>query len=156
MKLNKKGLLVFFIILSIGVIGCSKQEDNKTRDAKSIKLDQSQEAKKVDGYDENNKEDQIDEYEVIKDLKEREDNVDNKYKIYEDKETMYLQSNMKDEKEYEKMEKSKGRIVYITDGNSYYHSSPSCKFLAGAHVRAVGINEVDDKYPCECIKDTNE
>ncbi|MDO5011645.1 MAG: hypothetical protein Q4E31_12535 [Intestinibacter bartlettii] len=47
---------------------------------------------------------------------------------------------------------SSGRTVYIASGNSYYHNSPSCKFLRGASARAVGINNVGGKHPCNCVK----
>lgn len=45
-----------------------------------------------------------------------------------------------------------GRTVYIASGNSYYHNSPSCKFMRGASVRAVGINNVGGKHACNCVK----
>ena len=47
---------------------------------------------------------------------------------------------------------SGGRTVYIASGNSYYHKSSSCKFLRGASVKAVGINNVGGKHPCNCVK----
>ena len=47
---------------------------------------------------------------------------------------------------------SGGRTVYIASGNSYYHKSSSCKFIRGASVKAVGINNVGGKYACNCIK----
>ena len=47
---------------------------------------------------------------------------------------------------------SGGRTVYIASGNSYYHKTPYCKHLRGASTRAVGINNVGGKYPCNCIK----
>lgn len=47
---------------------------------------------------------------------------------------------------------SGGKAVYIAPGNSYYHASSSCKFLRGASVQAVGINNVGGKHPCNCIK----
>lgn len=47
---------------------------------------------------------------------------------------------------------SGGRIVYIASGNSYYHKSSSCKFIRGASVKAVSINNVGGKYACNCIK----
>ena len=47
---------------------------------------------------------------------------------------------------------SGGRIVYIASGNSYYHKSSSCKFLRGASVNAVGINNVGGKHACNCVK----
>ncbi len=47
---------------------------------------------------------------------------------------------------------SGGRTVYIASGNSYYHNSPSCKFLRGASVSAVAINNVGGKHPCNCVK----
>ncbi len=47
---------------------------------------------------------------------------------------------------------SSGRTVYIASGNSYYHNSPSCKFLRGASVKAVGINNVGGKHACNCVK----
>ena len=45
-----------------------------------------------------------------------------------------------------------GKSVYIANGNSYYHKSPSCKFLRGASVKAVGINNVGGKHACNCVK----
>ena len=45
-----------------------------------------------------------------------------------------------------------GRTVYIASGNSYYHKSASCKFLRGASVKAVGINNVGGKHACNCVK----
>lgn len=47
---------------------------------------------------------------------------------------------------------SGGRMVYIASGNSYYHKSASCKFLRGASVKAVGINNVGGKHACNCVK----
>ncbi len=47
---------------------------------------------------------------------------------------------------------SGGRTVYIANGNSYYHKSASCKFLRGASVKAVGINNVGGKHACNCVK----
>lgn len=47
---------------------------------------------------------------------------------------------------------SGGRTVYIASGNSYYHKSASCKFLRGASVKAVGINNVGGKHACNCVK----
>ena len=47
---------------------------------------------------------------------------------------------------------SGGRTVYIASGNSYYHKSSSCKFIRGASVKAVSINNVGGKYACNCIK----
>lgn len=47
---------------------------------------------------------------------------------------------------------SGGRTVYIASGNSYYHKSSSCKFLRGASVKAVGINNVGGKHACNCVK----
>ena len=47
---------------------------------------------------------------------------------------------------------SGGRTVYIASGNSYYHSTAGCKFLNGASVMAVGINNVGGKHPCNCVK----
>lgn len=47
---------------------------------------------------------------------------------------------------------SSGRTVYIASGNSYYHNSPSCKFLNGASAKAVGINNVGGKHACNCVK----
>ena len=47
---------------------------------------------------------------------------------------------------------SGGRIVYIASGNSYYHKSSSCKFIRGASVKAVSINNVGGKHACNCIK----
>lgn len=47
---------------------------------------------------------------------------------------------------------SGGRTVYIASGNSYYHKSASCKFLGGASVKAVGINNVGGKHACNCVK----
>ena len=45
-----------------------------------------------------------------------------------------------------------GQKVYIAKGNSYYHKSASCKFIQGADVSCVGIDDVSGKYPCNCIK----
>ena len=45
-----------------------------------------------------------------------------------------------------------GRTVYVASENSYYHGSSSCKFLNGASVTAVDINNVDGKHACNCIK----
>ena len=47
---------------------------------------------------------------------------------------------------------SGGRIVYIASGNSYYHKSSSCKFIRGASVKAVSINNVGGKHACNCMK----
>ena len=47
---------------------------------------------------------------------------------------------------------SRGRTVYIASGNSYYHKSDSCKFIRGASVKAVGINNVGGKHACNCMK----
>lgn len=47
---------------------------------------------------------------------------------------------------------SGGKTVYIASGNSYYHKSSSCKFLRGASVKAVGINNVGGKHACNCVK----
>lgn len=257
MKLNQKVLLVFFIILTIGVIGCSKQENDKNNEVESSKLGQSQEKQEMDEYEECNQEDHIDEAEIIADLKAKEANIGNEENKNESSKKEHLENDKKHKEEnyennkeehidntkkentginlrhkikslkhvyyyteekksknigkkvyiaqgnsyyhaipncqylegaetklvtftkdmdkyecncctnpieydpsskksyennIEKSEPTKGRIVYITDGNSYYHSSPSCKFLDGAHARAVGINEVGEKYPCNCVE----
>lgn len=47
---------------------------------------------------------------------------------------------------------SGGRTVYIASGNSYYHKTSSCKFLRGASVKAVSINNVGGKHACNCMK----
>lgn len=47
---------------------------------------------------------------------------------------------------------SGGKKVYIASGNSYYHKSPSCKFLDGASTTAVSIKNVGRKHACNCIK----
>lgn len=47
---------------------------------------------------------------------------------------------------------SSGQTVYIANGNSYYHKSSSCKFIKGADVKEVDINNVGSKHPCNCIK----
>lgn len=47
---------------------------------------------------------------------------------------------------------SSGRTVYIASGNSYYHKSSSCKFIRGASVKAVSINNVGGKHACNCMK----
>lgn len=47
---------------------------------------------------------------------------------------------------------SGGRTVYVAKGNSYYHASKSCKFISGASVSAIGINNVGGKHPCNCAK----
>lgn len=258
MKLNQKVLLVFFIILSIGVIGCSKKVDDEISKVEFGKLAQKSEEQDLDVYEEVNQEDHIDESEIIADLKAKEANIDNKENSNESSKKEYLENDKKykeenyednNEEEYiddpkeevtdnnishkikrlknvyyyteenksesigkqvyvaegnsyyhaipncqylegaetklvtltndtdkyecncctnpveydpssktsydknaENSEPTKGRIVYITDGNSYYHSSPSCKFLGGSHARAVGINEVGEKYPCNCVE----
>ena len=40
----------------------------------------------------------------------------------------------------------------MANGNSYYHKSASCKFIRGASVKAVGINNVGGKHACNCMK----
>lgn len=47
---------------------------------------------------------------------------------------------------------SGGRTVYVASGNSYYHKSSSCKFIRGASVKAVSINNVGGKHACNCMK----
>lgn len=47
---------------------------------------------------------------------------------------------------------SSGKTVYIASGNSYYHKSPSCKFLNGASASAVDLNNVGGKHACNCVK----
>lgn len=47
---------------------------------------------------------------------------------------------------------SSGQTVYIANGNSYYHKSPSCKFLHGASAYGVDLNNVGGKHACNCVK----
>ncbi|WP_434797386.1 hypothetical protein [Terrisporobacter vanillatitrophus] len=47
---------------------------------------------------------------------------------------------------------SSGMTVYIASGNSCYHKSSSYKFLKGASAKEVSINDVGDKYACNCMK----
>ncbi|CEQ02985.1 Uncharacterised protein [[Clostridium] sordellii] len=47
---------------------------------------------------------------------------------------------------------SSGQTVYIANGNSYYHNSPSCKFLNGASAYGVDLNNVGGKHACNCVK----
>ena len=47
---------------------------------------------------------------------------------------------------------SGGRTVYVAKGNSYYHASKSCKYISGASISAVSINNVGGKPPCNCVK----
>lgn len=47
---------------------------------------------------------------------------------------------------------SSGQTVYIANGNSYYHSSPNCKFLNGASAHGVDLNNVGGKHACNCVK----
>lgn len=47
---------------------------------------------------------------------------------------------------------STGTLVYIAAGNRYYHKTANCKFISGAVVQQVYLEDHQDKFECNCWK----
>lgn len=128
MKLNQKVLLVFFIILGIAVIACSKEVDGEISKLEFGKLMQKSEKQELDVHEEVNEEDHIDESEIIADLKAKEANIDNKDNSNDSSKKEYLESD-KDYKEENYQENNEEELTDINKShkikrlkNVYYYT----------------------------------
>ena len=53
---------------------------------------------------------------------------------------------------YDSDNSNTGTLVYIAAGNRYYHKTANCKFISGAVVQQVYLEDHQDKFECNCWK----
>ncbi len=142
MKLRKR-VLTLVVVLSIGLIGCSKEESTTSSQLEDINLELAE-------SNDNETEKDYTSYESY-DNSEDEQSTDEQSSLSSNNDTNTTVSSRNNSSNYDKGDNEHiGEYVYITNGNSYYHTIPNCKYLEGASTSYVKLTSDMRKFECNC------
>ncbi|MDM8129231.1 hypothetical protein AAIB48_00735 [Paraclostridium benzoelyticum] len=141
MKLRKR-VLTLVVVLSIGLIGCSKEESTTSSQLEDTNLELAE-------SNDNETEKDYTSYESY-DNSEDEQSTDEQSSLSSNNDTN-TSSSRNNSSNYDKGDNEHiGEYVYITNGNSYYHTIPNCKYLEGASTSYVKLTSDMRKFECNC------
>ncbi|MCU9816099.1 hypothetical protein [Paraclostridium sp. AKS73] len=142
MKLRKR-VLTLVVVLSIGLIGCSKEESTTSSQLEDTNLELAE-------SNDNETEKDYTSYESY-DNSEDEQSTDEQSSLSSNNDTNTTVSSRNNSSNYDKGDNEHiGEYVYITNGNSYYHTIPNCKYLEGASTSYVKLTSDMRKFECNC------
>lgn len=141
MKLRKRVLILVVAVLSIGLIGCSKEEATTSSKLDDTNLELAE-------SNDNETEKDYTGYESY-DNSEDEQSTDEQSSLSSNNDTNTASSSSNNSSNYDKGDNEHiGEYVYITNGNSYYHTISSCKYLEGASTSYVKLTSDMKKFEC--------
>lgn len=147
MKLRKR-VLTLVVVLSIGLIGCSKEESTTSSQLEDTNLELAE-------SNDNETEKDYTSYESY-DNSEDEQSTDEQSSLSSNNDTN-TSSSSNNSSNYDKGDNEHiGEYVYITNGNSYYHTISNCKYLEGASTSYVKLTSDMRKFECNCWKNPVE
>ncbi|EQK47401.1 hypothetical protein LPC27_01625 [Paraclostridium bifermentans] len=142
MKLRKRVLTLVVAVLSIGLIGCSKEESATSSQLEDTNLELAE-------SNDNETEKDYTSYESY-DNSEDEQSTDEQSSLSSNNDTN-TSSSSNNSSNYDKGDNEHiGEYVYITNGNSYYHTISNCKYLEGASTSYVKLTSDMRKFECNC------
>lgn len=142
MKLRKRVLTLVVAVLSIGLIGCSKEESATSSQLEDTNLELAE-------SNDNETEKDYTSYESY-DNSEDEQSTDEQSSLSSNNDTN-TSSYSNNSSNYDKGDNEHiGEYVYITNGNSYYHTISNCKYLEGASTSYVKLTSDMRKFECNC------
>lgn len=143
MKLRKRVLTLVVAVLSIGLIGCSKEESATSSQLEDTNLELAE-------SNDNETEKDYTSYESY-DNSEDEQSTDEQSSLSSNNDTNTTLSSRNNSSNYDKGDNEHiGEYVYITNGNSYYHTISNCKYLEGASTSYVKLTSDMRKFECNC------
>lgn len=143
MKLRKRVLTLAVAVLSIGLIGCSKENSTISSQLQDTNLELAE-------SNDNETEKDYTSYESY-DNSEDEQSTDEQYSLSSNNDTNTTTSSSNNSSNYDKGDNEHiGEYVYITNGNSYYHTISNCKYLEGASTSYVKLTSDMRKFECNC------
>lgn len=143
MKLRKRVLTLVVAVLSIGLIGCSKEESATSSQLEDTNLELAE-------SNDNETEKDYTSYESY-DNSEDEQSTDEQSSLSSNNDTNTASSSSNNSSNYDKGDNEHiGEYVYITNGNSYYHTISNCKYLEGASTSYVKLTSDMRKFECNC------
>ncbi|OXX82626.1 hypothetical protein AVM15_17265 [Paraclostridium benzoelyticum] len=143
MKLRKRVLTLVVAVLSIGLISCSKEESTTSSQLEDTNLELAE-------SNDNETEKDYTSYESY-DNSEDEQSTDEQSSLSSNNDTNTTVSSRNNSSNYDKGDNEHiGEYVYITNGNSYYHTIPNCKYLEGASTSYVKLTSDMRKFECNC------
>ncbi|MGG2466373.1 hypothetical protein ACOV1W_01480 [Paraclostridium bifermentans] len=147
MKLRKR-VLTLVVVLSIGLIGCSKEESTTSSQLEDTNLELAE-------SNDNETEKDYTSYESY-DNSEDEQSTDEQSSLSSNND-INTSSSSNNSSNYDKGDNEHiGEYVYITNGNSYYHTISNCKYLEGASTSYVKLTSDMRKFECNCWKNPVE
>lgn len=142
MKLRKRVLTLVVAVLSIGLIGCSKEESATSSQLEDTNLELAE-------SNDNETEKDYTSYESY-DNSEDEQSTDEQSSLSSNNDTN-TSSSSNNSSNYDKGDNEHiVEYVYITNGNSYYHTISNCKYLEGASTSYVKLTSDMRKFECNC------
>lgn len=159
MKLRKRVLTWVVAVLSIGLIGCSKEESTISSQLEDTNLELGE-------SNDNETEKDYTSYESY-DTSEDEQSNDEQSSLSSNNDTNTSESSSNDSSNndtntetsssnnsgssYDKGDDEHiGEYVYVANGNSYYHTISNCKYLEGASTSYVKLTSDMRKFECNC------
>lgn len=157
MKLRKKVLTLVVAVLSIGLIGCSKEEsatssqleDTNLELAESNDNETEKDYTSYESYDNSEDEQSTDEQSSLSSNNDKNTTLSSSNdSSNNDTDTSSSSNNSSN---YDKGDNEHiGEYVYITNGNSYYHTISNCKYLEGESTSYVKLTSDMRKFECNC------
>ncbi|GAA0101377.1 hypothetical protein UT300012_20920 [Paraclostridium bifermentans] len=144
MKLRKRVLILVLAVLSIGLIGCSKEESTISSQLEDTNLELGE-------SNDNETEKDYTSYESY-DTSEDEQSNDEQSSLSSNNDTNTSESSSNNSgSSYDKGDNEHiGEYVYVANGNSYYHTISNCKYLEGASTSYVKLTSDMRKFECNC------
>lgn len=144
MKLRKRVLILVLAVLSIGSIGCSKEESTISSQLEDTNLELGE-------SNDNETEKDYTSYESY-DTSEDEQSNDEQSSLSSNNDTNTSESSSNNSgSSYDKGDNEHiGEYVYVANGNSYYHTISNCKYLEGASTSYVKLTSDMRKFECNC------
>lgn len=159
MKLRKRVLTLVVAVLSIGLIGCSKEESTISSQLEDTNLELGEsndnETEKdytsYESYDTSEDEQSNDEQSSLSsnnDTNTSESSSNDSVNNDTNTETSYSNNSGSS---YDKGDNEHiGEYVYVANGNSYYHTISNCNYLEGASTSYVKLTSDMRKFECNC------